>query len=411
MPGPGSELIGQEEIKEVLEVLESGWLFRYGSHEDPHFKGKVGRLESELADVVGTRHALAVNSGSSALLVALLGNGIGPGDEVIVPGYTFVASMSSVAFARAVPVLAEIDETLNLDPRDVLRRITPRTKAIMAVHMLGNVAEMDELSEIAKSHGLLLVEDAAQAFGASYRGRAAGSIGDVGIYSFNFYKTITAGDGGMIVTNDEDAYRRYFALHDQGHSPLREGVEVGVRPFMGLDFRMTELTAAVLLAQLRKLQMIQMRLHEKKALFKSLINNISGVSFRTITDPEGELATFLTVFLPTERVARQIATELGTKVVADSGWHVYSNMEHLLDRRMASDRGCPFHCPSYPSEYRYSKGMLPRTDAILGRAINIGIGIVDPGIGAGFGTSISDGDDTIRAKAKKFSEVASRHLS
>jgi dTDP-4-amino-4,6-dideoxygalactose transaminase len=411
MPGPGSELIGQEEIREVLEVLEGGWLFRYGSDEDPNYKAKVRTLESDVEQVVGTRHALAVNSGSSALLVALLGNGIGPGDEVIVPGYTFVASMSSVAFARAVPVLAEIDETLNLDPRDVLRRITVRTKAIMAVDMLGNVAKMEELTAIAKSHGLLLIEDAAQAFGASYHGRAAGSLGDVGVYSFNFYKTITAGDGGMIVTNDEDAYQRYFALHDQGHSPLRQGVEIGQRPFMGLDFRMTELTAAVLLAQLRKLTLIRERLRSKKALFKSLIEDVPGISFRTITDPDGELATFLTVFFPTERVAREVASELGTKVVADSGWHVYSNMEHLLQRRMISDTGCPFNCPSFPTDYRYSKGMLPRTDAILGRAINIGIGIVDPGIGAGFGTAISDSEDTLRRKADRFSHVASRHLT
>ena len=250
MPGPGMELIGEEEKKELLEVLESGYLYRYGDAKDPRFKAKVVRLEQEVAKVAGVPYAVAVNSGTSALLVALMGLGVGPGDEVIVPGYTFIASISSIIYARAVPILAEVDRTLNLDPADVERKITPRTKAIMAVHMLGNPARLDELKKIADAHNLLLIEDCAQAFGARYKGRAVGSIGDVGTYSFNVYKTITAGDGGMLVTRDESAYRRYFGLHDQGHSPLRTGVEIGSRPFVGLDFRMTELAAAVLLAQL-----------------------------------------------------------------------------------------------------------------------------------------------------------------
>ena len=256
MPGPGMELIGEEEKKELLEVLDAGRLYRYGSADDPRFKAKVIKLEQEVAKRVGVPYAVAVNSGTSALLVALIGLGVGPGDEVIVPGYTFIASISSIIYARAVPILAEVDRTLNLDPADVERKITPRTKAIMAVHMLGNPARLDELKEIADEHKLLLIEDCAQAFGARYKGRAVGSIGDVGTFSFNVYKTITAGDGGMLVTRDEEAYRRFFGLHDQGHSPLRTGVEIGHRPFVGLDFRMTELAAAVLLAQLRKLETI-----------------------------------------------------------------------------------------------------------------------------------------------------------
>jgi len=251
MPGPGMELIGEEEKKELLEVLEGGYLFRYGSADDPAFKAKVYKLEQEVAKLAGVPYAVAVNSGTTALLVALSGLGVGPGAEVIVPGYTFIASMSSIIYARAIPVLAEVDRTLNLDPADVRRKITPRTKAIMVVHMLGNPARLDELKAIADEHKLLLIEDCAQAFGARYKGRAVGSIGDAGTYSFNIFKTITAGDGGMVVTRDEAAYRRFFGFHDQGHSPLRMGVEVGRRPFVGLDFRMTELTAAVLLAQLK----------------------------------------------------------------------------------------------------------------------------------------------------------------
>jgi len=411
MAGPGMEIIGEEEKKELLEVIEAGYLFRYGSPDNPAFKAKVYQLEQAVAQLVGVPYAVAVNSGTSALLVALSGLGVGPGDEVIVPGYTFIASMSSVVYARAVPILAEVDRTLNLDPEDVRAKITPRTKAILAVHMLGNPARLDELKAIADQHNLLLIEDCAQAFGASYKGKRVGSIGHAGTYSFNIYKTITAGDGGMVVTKDEPAYRRFFALHDQGHSPMRTGVEIGRRPFIGLDFRMTELSAAVLLAQLRKLDTILAHLHANKRRFKEAIADLPGLEFREITDPEGELATLLVVFLPTEEIARNIAKELNTKVLADSGWHVYSNMEQILEKRTITPEGCPYTCPYYKGpEPKYWKGMLPKTDALLARAINIGIGVSDPGLGSAFGVTMRDGPDVVDARAEQFRAVAKKYL-
>jgi len=194
-----------------------------------------------------------MNSGTSALYSILACLGIGPGDEVIVPGFTFIASISSIVYARAVPVLAEVDASLNLDPADVEARITPRTRAIMAVHMLGNPARLAELQAVAERHGIALIEDCAQAFGASYGGRKVGSTGVAGAISFNVFKTITSGDGGMAVTDDPDLYRRMFAFHDQGHLPLRNGVEVGARSLLGMNFRMTELQGAVLVAQMRRL--------------------------------------------------------------------------------------------------------------------------------------------------------------
>ena len=411
MPGPGMELIGEEEKKELLEILEAGYLYRYGSSDDPRFKAKVKELEQQVAKRVGVPYAVAVNSGTSALLVALIGLGVGPGDEVIVPGYTFIASISSIIYARAVPILAEVDRTLNLDPADVERKITPRTKAIMAVHMLGNPARLDKLKAIAEEHKLLLIEDCAQAFGARYKGRAVGSIGDAGTYSFNVYKTITAGDGGMVVTRDEPAYRRFFGIHDQGHSPLRTGVEIGRRPFVGLDFRMTELAAAVLLAQLSKLGAILEHLHANKQRFKLAIAGLPGLDFREITDAEGECATLLTVFLPSEEIARKVAKELGTRVVAESGWHVYSNMEQILEKRTPVAEGCPFRCPLYTGpEQKYWKGMLPQTDALLARAINIGIGVSDPGLGSEFGVTMRDGFDAVDARAAQFRQVAQKYL-
>jgi dTDP-4-amino-4,6-dideoxygalactose transaminase len=411
MPGPGMELIGEEEKRALLEVIEAGYLFRYGSPDNPAFKAKVYQLEQEVARLMGVRYAVAVNSGTTALVVALSGLGVGPGDEVIVPGYTFIASISSIIYARAIPILAEVDKTLNLDPEDVRRKITPRTKAILVVHMLGNPAHLAELKAIADEHHLLLIEDCAQAFGATYKGQRVGSIGHAGTYSFNIFKTITAGDGGMVVTDDEAAYKRFFGLHDQGHSPLRMGVEVGQRPFVGLDFRMTELSAAVLLAQLGKLDYINRKLHENKDRFKAAISGLPGLEFRELPDPEGELATLLTVFLPTEKIARQVARELATRVVADSGWHVYSNMEQILEKRTITADNCPFSCPLYKGgEVKYWKGMLPQTDALVARAINIGIGVADPGLGSAFGVTICDGVDVVDIRAEEFRRAVGKYV-
>jgi dTDP-4-amino-4,6-dideoxygalactose transaminase len=411
------ELIGEEEIQEVLKVLRGGYLFRYGislgPETDPRFQGKVLEVEQEVARYCGRKYAVAVNSGTSALLTALAGLGIGPGDEVIVPGYTFIASMSSVIFSRAVPVLAEIDRTFNLDPHDAEAKITPRTKAIMAVHMTGNPARLKELKAIADARGLFLIEDCAQAFGATYHGRPVGSIGTIGTFSFNVYKTITSGDGGMIVTDDEEIFKRCFAFHDQGHSPLRSGVEIGQRPFIGLDFRFTELQAAVLLAQLRKLPQIVQKLRTNKRRYKEIVAMIPGIEFRELPDPEGDCATMLTVILPNEEIARAIAKDLGTKVMADAGWHVYSNMEQILEQRTITPEKCPFTCSPYTDKggaMRYWKGMLPRTDALLARSLNISIGVSDPGLSSGFGVTIKDGLDVVEERAKRFCQVASRYL-
>jgi len=411
MPGPGSYLIGEEEKKAVIEVIESGYLFRYGDKSDPSFLAKTWQFEREIEKYLGTNHAVAINSGTSALWVAISALGIGAGDEVIVPGYTFVASMSSVIYAKAVPILAEIDETLTLDPEDVKKKITPRTKAIMLVHMLGNPGYIDEIKKIASESNLFLVEDSAQAFGATYRGKYVGTFGEFGTYSFNMHKTITAGEGGMVVTNDKELYKRAFGLHDQGHFPLRHGVERGNRAIIGLDFRMSELSAAVLLAQLKKIEFIKKTLREKKKRFKEGIKDIKGISFRKLPDPDGEIGTLLTVLFPNEEIARNIAKDLDSGgVLADSGWHVYNNMEHFLSKKMTPDNNCPFTCPYYKGEATYRKGMLPKTDSILARTINISIGVSDRGLGAGYGITIKSDNSEINKKVEYFRKVAERYL-
>lgn len=411
MPGPGSYLIGEEEKKAILEVIDSGYLFRYGDKSNPNFLAKTWQFEREIEKYLEMNYAVAVNSGTSALWIAISALGIGPGDEVIVPGYTFVASMSSVIYAKAIPVLAEIDESLTLDPEDVKKKITPQTKAIMLVHMLGNPGYINEIKKIASENNLFIVEDSAQAFGATYKGKYVGTFGEFGVYSFNMYKTITAGDGGMVVTNDKELYERAFGLHDQGHFPLRQGVERGNRAIIGLDFRMSELSAAVLLAQLKKIEFIKKTLREKKKRFKEGIKDIKGISFRKLPDPDGEIGTLLTVLFPNEEIARNIAKDLDSgEVLADSGWHVYNNMEHLLNKKMLPDNNCPFTCPYYKGEATYRKGMLPKTDSILARTINISIGVSDRGLGAGYGITIRSDNSEINKKVEYFRKVAERYL-
>jgi dTDP-4-amino-4,6-dideoxygalactose transaminase len=367
MSGPGSRWIGREEFEEIREVMESGYLFRYGSLDDPDFQHKVYSFEREFAARIGVRHALATSSGTGALFCALKALGIGAEDEVIVPAYTFIATYSAIMFAGGVPVLANIDESLNIDPEDIEHRITKRTKAIMPVHMLGNPADLEPIRELALRSGLPLIEDVCQANGGSYRGRRLGSIGEVGTFSLNIFKTVTAGDGGVVATDDEEIYRRAFGFHDQGHSPLRSGVEVGRRSELGMNFRMNELTGAVALAQLKKLDPIIEVLQAKKRLFKESIGDIEGMSFRRLNDPKGDCGTLCTVIFDRRERAARVSRKLGT----------------------VKGRPC-------------WKGAYPRTDDILSRAINLSVGVVDPGLGAGFGLHIDSSQEEIFRVAAEF---------
>ena len=389
MPGPGSYWIGEEEKKEILDVLESGYVFRYGSLDDPDYKRKVYTYEKELAAFTGAKYALATTSGSASLIVSLLALGIGSGDEVIVPAYTFVATFSSVIFTGAIPILAEIDESLNIDPVDIEKRITPKTRAILPVHMLGNSCDMDAILDIAKRHGLVVLEDACQSVGGTYKGRALGSIGDMGAYSLNVFKMITAGDGGSVITDNETLYTRAFALHDQGHTPNRAGVQVGERSILGMNFRMNELTGAVALAQLRKLNSLLAILRDNKKKLKDQIVGIPGVGFRKLNDAEGDCATLCTVLFDSAEQAKAVAHKLGSSTVDQSGWHVYANMEHVNE--YLKKAGLP-----------NGRGAYPITDDILCRSINLSVGVVDAGLGAGFGIDIHSTGQEIEAAANRF---------
>jgi len=391
MAGPGFYLFGDEERKEVLDVLETGYLSRYGQESDPRFKHKVVTLEQEFAKKIGVKHALATNGGTGAIMAALIALGVGRGDEVIVPGYTFVASISAVIAVGGTPILAEVDESLTIDPFEIEQRITSRTKAIMPVHMLGNPSDIDGIMAITRKHKIPMLEDACQSVGASYKGKMTGTFGAINAFSLNINKTITTGDAGMVTTDDDELYERAFGYHDQGHKPLRMGLEIGARSLVGINLRINELTGAVGLAQLRKLDTIVALLREKKRKFKEAIEagGIRNMSYRRINDP-GEIATILTVFFPDKAAARKVAMALGVKGVADSGWHVYNHMEQILSWQDEQGRR--------PNR----KNMLTKTDAILSRAVNLSVGVVDPGIGANFGINVLSSDQEIARKAEEF---------
>ncbi len=393
MPGPGAYWFGKEEIDAAMEVMQSGYLFRYGSEDNPKFLQKVSKLETEFASYCGAKYALATSSGTSSLLVSLLALGLKPGDEVIVPAYTFVATYSACIFAGLVPVLAEIDESLSLDPNDIEHRITSRTKAIIPVHMLGNPCNMDRIMEIAGKHNLLVLEDSCQALGASYKGKKVGTLGDIGGFSLNLFKTINSGDGGLVITDNRNYFETAFGVHDQGHKPNRFGVEVGTRYVLGLNFRMNEITGAIGLAQLKKADRIIATLREKRGKFKSLISDVSGFKFRVLNDPDGgDAATICTIIFDSKEQATKVSGALGSKTVDHSGWHVYSNMEHVLKHLKEVGQPC-------------TKGSYPKTDDILSRSMNVSIGVVDGGLGAGWGININSTDNEIKMAAKQFADA------
>ena len=397
--GPGSYVIGAEEKKELLDVIDSGYLFRYGTEGVDGFQAKVVTFEKEMAERLGHKHVVATTSGTGSLMCCLAALGIGEGDEVIVPGYTFIASISTIILMNAIPVLAEIDESLTIDPTKIEQLITPRTKAIVPVHMLGNPCDMDAIMAIAKKHDLYVIEDCCQAVGASYKGKRVGTIGNMGAYSLNVFKTITTGDGGFVGTSDDMLYERAFGFHDQGHKPCRMGVEVGNRSMVGMNMRMNELSGAVAVAQGRKLDGILETLRAKKKLLKDQLQGIEGLGFRRINDP-GECGTLLTLLFETKEAAARFCEKAGTAPIANSGWHVYNNMEQILNKKAWTDNH-----PFPRCDRTYHKHMLPQTDDILERAVNISVGVVDKGLGSGTGININSTEAEILAEGKRIREL------
>jgi 8-amino-3,8-dideoxy-alpha-D-manno-octulosonate transaminase len=360
-----------KERRELLDVVETGRPFRwYGPGAQPPLK--VLTFEKELAQWMHTRYALAVTSGTAALQTAMAAFGIGPGDEVILPAWTWHSCFNAIVLAGALPVFAEIDETFNIDPDDIERHITPQTKLIMAVHLLGSPADMDRILPIARKHGLKVLEDCAQSVGGSYKGRPVGSMGDIGIYSLQLNKTITAGEGGAVVTNDPLLFERACRFHDLGGlRPPHEKVlgKSQAEWFIGSQFRMNEFSGGVLLAQLRKLETIVAAIRGNARRVYEGVRDLPGIRFRKLPDPAGELGS--AVFLGFDSTAKcerfKAAMKAENVPVGNPGGSIVLPAQKHIENKVTVHPAWPSFTSARGKAIRYGAAACPRTIDILSR--------------------------------------------
>ncbi|MGB0982234.1 MAG: DegT/DnrJ/EryC1/StrS family aminotransferase [Winogradskyella sp.] len=334
---PGFELFSDLERKEVNDVLDNGVLMRYGfdGMRKGHWKAKA--LEAQLAQTFNSNHVQLVSSGTAAVSVALASAGVGAGDEVIMPTFTFVASFEAIMLLGAIPVLVDIDDTLTLDPKAVEAAITQKTKAIMVVQMCGSMANMEALQNICNTHNLVFVEDACQAIGGSYKGKPLGSIADIGCFSFDFVKTITCGEGGAVVTNNKAYYLNADHYSDHGHDHIGSDRGAETHPFLGYNFRISELHAAVGLAQAKRLPEFIAIQKKNYTILRDALSEIAEVTFRTVPDGGEESYAFLNFFLTDLEAARGVSKAFKDNGIDvcfhyyDNNWHYVRKWDHLKD--------------------------------------------------------------------------------
>lgn len=335
---PGYELIGKEERDAVLDIFNKGGvLFRHSFEALRQGVYKVKEFEAEFAKKLNVKHARAVTSGTAALKVALKALDVKPGDEVITQCFTFVATVEAIIDVGAKPVITEINKTLNMDPADLESKITDKTRAIIPVHMLGAPCQMDEIMSVSKAHGIPILEDTAQALGGGYKGKKLGTIGDFGIFSFDFGKALTTGEGGMVVTNQWSLYKKAKEYSDHGHEEtphFPRGEDT--RTTYGFNYNMMELQGAVGLAQLKKLDYILQRQRENKRKIKDGVRSISNIEFREFADEAGDAADTLIFFVEDGEKAKTftkmlIEKKIGTKILPDAiKWHFAGTWDHML---------------------------------------------------------------------------------
>jgi len=398
---PGFELFGDLERKELNDVLETGILMRYGFDAARKGNWKAKELEQEISKTFDCKYAQLVSSGTAALTTALSALRIGYGDEVIMPTFTFVASFEAVLSVGAIPVLVDVDETLTLNPDTVRKAITPKTKCVMPVHMCGAMAALDELLEICRKHHLLLLEDACQSIGAKYKDKYVGTIGNAGTFSFDFVKTITCGEGGAVMTNDENIYVKCDGYSDHGHD--HKGVDRGadLHPFLGYNFRISELHAAVGLAQIKRLHEFLTIQKKNHSILKNILSAIPEISFRIIPDEEGDSCTFLSWFLPTEEITRAVVNELKEQNILagnfywyDNNWHYIRKWDHLKNAQALNTLNPLQHEALMKLQTQnFSAG-----DAIMSRCISTSISLVWS-------------EEQVKEKGEKIAAVVNKVLS
>ena len=369
--------IGKEEIEACARVINSKNLFKIndGAREVMHF-------EAELCEKMGVRHSILMTSGKAALISGLVGMGIGPGDEVIVPAYTYIATAIAVTAVGAIPVIADIDESLTLDPSDFESKISKYTKAVIPVHIQGFPCNMDKISEIAKKHGIYILEDACQSVGGSYKGKRLGTIGDAGAFSFNYFKIITAGEGGALMTNSREIFERALIYHDSSAIAYfgNQLDSITEEQFCGSEFRVSEFTGAILREQLKRLDSILYDLRRNKAY---LLDKFDGrYSFIRSNDLLGDCGTTLAFWFDTEYEAIEFKRKADTAGYPatrpiDTGKHVYTNWTPIMNKKGAFNPAfAPFLMEATRDlNHRYTPDMCAKSLEYLKRAVYI---MVDP---------------------------------
>lgn len=376
---PGFELWSDKERKEVNDVLETGILMRYGFDGPRKGIWKSKELEVAICETFGSKYAQLTSSGTSALTTAMSALSIGYGDEVIIPCFTFVASFEAIVSVGAVPVLVDVDDTLTLNPDAVRKAITSKTKAVMPVHMCGSMADIDALLAICKENNLLLLEDACQSIGGTYKGKHLGTIGDAGTFSFDFVKTMTCGEGGVIMTNREDIYIKSDGYTDHGHDH-KGGADRGadLHPFIGYNYRISELHAAVGLAQIKRLNEFLNIQKKNQTQLKNMLAQIPEITFRRIPDPAGDSCSFVSWFLPTEEITRAVVNELKTQNILagnfywyDNNWHYIRKWDHLKNSITLNS----LHPDLKAQVIHHATKDFSASDAVMSRCISTAISL------------------------------------
>jgi 8-amino-3,8-dideoxy-alpha-D-manno-octulosonate transaminase len=367
----GPQFYDDVEKKELLEVLESRYPFRWGGG-----KSKVLQFEKAYAAHIGVKHAVGVTSGTTALYTAMAAIGVGPGDEVILPAWTWYADYDAVVLSGAVPVFAEIDESFAIDPKEIESKITPRTRAIVPSHLQGGVADLNAIMEIARKHKLMVVEDCAQCAGGRYKGKHVGSIGDMGINSFQLSKTITSGEGGAVTTNDPKLFERALRFHDVGsiRSPYSEELKGGLLAgFAACNFRMNEFTGAVLKAQLQKLETICSRLRANSRKVRQAIADLPGLKLRKTADVDGDLGSVVFLDLGTRSRCDKFMRAMGAEGVPASrpGGSVILPIDSRIEKKATNHPAWPSFQSLEGKAVRYGREVCARSIDILGRSAGV----------------------------------------
>ena len=378
---PGSYFIGEEEIEAVTKVLLARSPFRFYGHDLQHY---ADRAEEYFRARLGRKHALLVNSGTGALAVAMAAADVGPGDEVILPGYLWVACLSSVIRAGAIPRLVDIDDTFTLDPDDLEHKINSRTKVVLDVHMSGACGDIARVAEICRQRGVLLIEDVAQANGGTFNGKPLGSFGNIAIFSFQYNKNMTSGEGGLIVCDDDTLFDRLYAFHDLGYARNGEGRldPNGHVKGYGFGVRMSEVSAAMVYTQAHKLDEITGNMRARNQQLYAGLAQIPGCKPRHITDPAGDSGSFVIITWQSAEICTAMveATRaagvqpapggIGNVRMTDWGLHLYYNNVALVEKQGVNSAGRPWTDPlnAFAQDISYAKGTLPVMDDLFERS-------------------------------------------